>query len=115
MDDKYDMTVRRFSGLKEDDYQLWLHRIKAVLRSLKLSFALLDDNVETNISQKAKVIILIAFRHDPLRAVQKFPTAKAIFHKLKGRYARQPMVNKLTVLSTLLNTKPKNSSEMGDH
>lgn len=115
MDEKYDMKVPHFNGTREDDFQLWSLRIKAALRSRELASALIDEAVETKVNEKAMTIIITALGDNPLRAVQECLTAKAVWNKLQGRYAGQSMVNKLSVLNTLLNMILKKSSNMRDH
>lgn len=77
--------------------------------------ALQDELVDINIDEQGLSITRSGLGDNPIPAVQSCTTIKSALDKLYLRHDGKSMVNKLSILHTLLNTKPKQIKEMEHH
>lgn len=105
--DRSETKLLTFHGNKEDDFQLWELRVKAVFRKKDIAEALVNKSMDKKIRERALRFFVSVHRYNPLGASQNCETAIGAWGKLQFRYAGKPMINRLTALKNRLSTKLK--------
>lgn len=114
-DEKYDVRLSRFKDTNQNGFHPRTLCVKASIKSRELVKAFTDANLEKTISEKALFNILSALGDDPLQAVWNCTRAMPASYKLHTRYAGFSMVDKLSILNTVLDTKFKRNDHKGIH
>lgn len=89
--------------------------MKAALHGKDPIEALEEGPVDRKTSKKALSIINPTLGDNPLQWIQNCDTAKKARDKLQQRHAGKTIANKLGALSSLLNSKYKNNTDVRDH
>lgn len=90
-------------------------RIKAALWGRDLVEALTARSVEAETAEKVSSILTSALKDNPLRCIQDSNKAFSALMKMRSRYTRESLINKLRVIPSFLNDKYSRSTDTKDH
>lgn len=122
-----------FKGKAEEDFQLWSIRVMATLEGKDLADVVTgnevmpvpgegeDDPDEEDVTayvqkqKKARALIVNALGDSPLRAIQSCITPDEMWKKLIERYASSATSNKISVMTSLMNSRYDGKNEIAEH
>lgn len=87
---KFTVKGPTFTGLWDDDFQLWCLRMEDALHSRRMVANLTNEDVETESTDEALALMISAISDNPFRAVPNCTAAEKAWDKLQERDGRKP-------------------------
>lgn len=112
---RYKASVPKLHGNKDHDFHLGSIRVKEALRGKELIIAWAKKSVESNVNEQAIAFVIMRLGNNPLRSIQECETAMEVWEKLQVKYAGKTIINKISILNSLLNTKFQRCADTGNH
>ena len=111
-----DLTLTKFKGRPNEDYNLWKFRLKSVLRGKQYWNKLLSKDCPEDVKEKAEAILVSGLGDAPLRSCMgESPDVMKMIESLDKTYASKRAASKIAVLTSVFSKRYTDNKNMSKY